>query len=177
MAIRYPVSAAVAYIFFLGLIRVWVEIERARFNPRPGEIEDILRSRKADKTSNVHGAPRDRGSWLDWLDIPSLGDLDDGCLPVLIIGAVFALGVLVVMALAYAPAFMAEVFLDAFIVSVLYRRLRIAAREHWLGTAIRKTWLHVLCAITLLCLVGWGLDVLAPGARSVGPALERLWRG
>jgi hypothetical protein len=177
MAFRYPLAACFAYGVFLGLIRIWVEIERARFDPRPGEVEGMLESRNAESKSKTYHQTSGGSSWLDYLDIPNVFDLDAGCLPVLIAGAVIALGALLFMALANAPAFMAEVFLDAFIVSVLYRRLRIAAQEHWLGTAIRKTWLHVFLAIALLCLLGWGLDSLAPGSHSIGPALRRLWRG
>ena len=176
MAVRYPLAACFAYGVFLGLIRIWVEIERGRFNPEPGEIENMLQSTTTKSESNTYRQPSDGGSWLDSLDVSSAFDLDDGCLPLLIAGAIVALGALLIMALANAPAFMAEVFLDAFIVSVLYRRLRIAAHEHWLGTAIRKTWLHVFFAIGLLCFVGWGLDFLAPGSRSIGPALHQLWR-
>lgn len=177
MAIRYPVAACVAYAVFLALIRIWVEIERSRFDPKPGEIENILQSEKPAAQSDIYRHPSDNRSWLDWLDIPTGFDLDDGCLPVLILGAIIAVAVLIVMALANAPAFIAEVFLDAFIVSVLYRRLRIAAQEHWLGTAIRRTWLHVVLVIAILWLIGWSLDSAAPNARSIGPALDRLWRG
>ena len=177
MAVRYPIAAGIAYAVFLGLIRLWVEIERSRFNPQPDEIEKAVLEQKPERKSDVYRGPPDDRSWWDWLDVPNVFDLDDGCLPLLVIGAVIGLIALVFIALSNAPAFMAEVFLDAFIVSVLYRRLRIAAQEHWLGTAIRKTWLHALLMIGLLCLIGWGLDLLAPGSHSIGPALQQLWRG
>ena len=73
-----------------------------------------------------------------------------------------------------APALLAEVFIDAFIVSALYRHLRIAAEGNWLGTAVRKTWLLALAAAALLCLAGWCLEMLAPGAHSIDPAIEKL---
>jgi len=177
MAVRYPIAAAMAYGVFLGLIRLWVEIERARFNPKPGEIERLAGEGNPGTPRATYPGSSNRGSWLDWLDVSNAFDLDDGCLPALMIGAIVALAVLVFTAIANAPAFMAEVFLDAFIVSVLYRRLRIAAKEHWLGTAIRKTWLHVVLTIVLLCVVGGCLDWVAPGARSIGPALRHFWRG
>lgn len=176
MAIRYPIAAAIAYGVFLGLIRVWVEIERVRFNPKPEEIEGMAGAGNPE-TPSIYRKSSSRSSWLDWVDVPNVFELEDGCLPVLVIGALIALVVLLFMAIANAPAFMAEVFLDAFIVSVLYRRLRVAAKEHWLGTAIRKTWLHVLLTIVLLFIIGLCLDWVAPGARSIGPALERFWRG
>jgi hypothetical protein len=168
MSIRYPVAAGCAYAVFLALIRLWVEIERARFNPQPGEFEGDFSSRNPESKRQVSRQSSGDGSWLDWVDFSNVCDLHDGCLPVLIVGAIIALVALLFTALASAPAFMAELFLDAFIVSVLYRRLRIAAREHWLGTAIRRTWLHVFVAMALLAFVGWGLDQLAPGSHSIG---------
>jgi hypothetical protein len=57
---------------------------------------------------------------------------------------------------------------------VLYRRLRIAAEEHWLGTAIRKTWISALIIAVLLAIAGMCLESLAPGARSIGPAIHRI---
>ena len=75
-----------------------------------------------------------------------------------------------------APGLLAEVFIDAFIVSALYRHLRIATEGNWLGTAVRKTWLLAFATAALLCLAGWCLEMLAPGAHSIGPAIEKLLR-
>jgi len=61
-------------------------------------------------------------------------------------------------------------------VSVFYRRLRMAAQEHWLGTALRKTWWLALVAAGVVALVGWGLETAAPGSRSIGPAIEEIMR-
>jgi hypothetical protein len=47
-------------------------------------------------------------------------------------------------------------------------------RGNWLGTAVRKTWLLAFAAAALLCLAGWCLEMLAPGAHSIGPAIEKL---
>ncbi len=79
------------------------------------------------------------------------------CRPSLML-IVFGLVVALVMAVAAMPALLAEVFLDVFIVSVLYRRLRMAAQEHWLGTALRKTWWLALVTAGASCpgwLVSW----------------------
>lgn len=82
---------------------------------------------------------RPRTRWYDYLDFPDVFDLDEGCAVVFLLSILVALIGLAVFAVLSAQAFLAEVFLDAFIVSVLDRRLRIAEREHWLGTPVRKT--------------------------------------
>ena len=176
MWIRYPVAVIGAYGGFLALIRIWVEVERRRFDPQESELQEAL---KAAETSAgpTHLDSGRRSSWLDWLDVPDFTsfDIDEGCLPAILLAALIGLVVVLFFALVNAPVLLAEVFLDAFLVSVLYRRLQIAAKEHWLGTAIRKTWLLALAVAALLAIAGWGLETFAPGSRSFGPAIRQLW--
>jgi hypothetical protein len=165
---------ALRYGVFLLLLRSWVEFAKSRFNPRAGEIEKHLAEAAVD-----HPLAADhnrRAPWLDWLDIPSGFNPDEGCIFALLIGVVLALIGLLIFAILSASALLAEVFLDAFIISALYRRLRIAAEAHWLGTAVRKTWVLALITAALLSLSGWCLESLAPGSQSIGAALGRLWQ-
>jgi VanZ family protein len=175
MWVRYPVALLAGYAFFIGLLRLWVELERARFNPQGAEVRALVdEERQAAPSLLRHDR---RTSWLDCLDVTNVLDFDDGCLPALLALLVVGLVVVLVMALAAMPALLAEVFLDVFIVSVFYRRLRTAAREHWLGTAVRKTWWLALIAAALLSLAGWGLETLSPGSNSIGPAIQRILHG
>lgn len=176
MWIRYPVALLAGYAFFLGLLRLWVELERSRFNPDAAEINAFVLEERRSPKKSLREYDR-RSSWLDWLDVPNVLDLDDGCLPALLGFIVIGLVVFLAMAVAAMPALLAEVFLDVFIVSVFYRRLRLPAQEHWLGTALRKTWWLALIAAALLSLAGWGLETAAPGSRSIGPAIEKILRG
>lgn len=176
MWIRYPVALLAGYAFFLGLLRLWVELERSRFNPDAAEIKEFVREeRRSAKTSRRKY--ESRPSWLDYLDVPNLLDFDEGCLPALLGVIAIGLVVFLVTAVAAMPALLAEVFVDVFIVSVFYRRLRIAAQEHWLGTALRKTWWLALMAAALLSLAGWALETAAPGSHSIGPAIEKILHG
>jgi len=175
MWLRYPVAVLAGYAFFLGLLRIWVEIERSRFDPREAELEALLVERRSSVNES---STLSRRSWLDWLDLSNFVDVDEGCLPVLllilVIGLVFGVAALLVSLVAAAPALLAEIFLDAVIVSMLYRRLRIAAKEHWLGTAIRRTWWRVVIVAAFLSLGGWALEEFAPGTHSIGPAIEKI---
>ncbi len=176
MWIRYPIAVLASYGVFIGLLRLWLEFERSRFNPRPGEIEEEASIPAETSASNsYHTRSRDRG-WFDFFDLPGAFDADEGCVIALLVGVVIGLISLAVFAILSAQALLAEVFLDAFIVSVLYRRLRIAAEGGWLGTALRRTWLLALLTAALLSLAGWCLEAITPGARSIGPALERFLR-
>lgn len=172
MWLRYPIAVLLSYGVLLGLIRLWVEFERSRFDPEDTDIQAA--AREADEERLHHHEPS-RGSWLDYLDFPDLGlDLDEGCLPAILLGVVLVLVITLCVTIAGAPVLIAEVFLDAFLVTVLYRRLRIAQKEHWLGTAIRKTWAPALITALALSLGGWVLEQLAPGTRSIGKAVEQI---
>ena len=174
MWVRYPIAAAIAYGILLGLVRLWVELERGRFNPDDAGIDDASEPVEKTRTRAPHYQPR--STWLDYLDLPDFGgfDFDEGCLPAILLTVVLSLAAVLVATVAGAPLLIAEVFLDVFIVAVLYRRLRIAEKEHWLGTAIRTTWAPALVTVILLGIGGWALEEMAPGARSIGPAIEQI---
>jgi hypothetical protein len=174
MWVRYPIAVLAGYGSFIGLLRLWLKFERGRFDPRAEEFESAIAPTPSPAATSNWKERLPRRRWYDWLDFPDVFDLDEGCLIALLLGVVVALIGLAVFAILSAQAFIAEVFLDAFIVSVLYRRLRIAAREHWLGTAVRRTWILALLTAALLSLAGWCLEKAAPGSHSIGPALDRL---
>ena len=173
MWIRYPIAVLAAYGFFLGLIRLWIQFEKSRFDPRADEIEQALKEGKEHYTPSRRSG-HDDGSSFNWLDIVDF-DFGEGCLLIVVIAAIVGLVALLLFTILGAPALVAEVFIDAFVVSVLYRHLRKAAREHWLGTAIKKTWARALGTAALLSLIGWCLEMMAPGSHSIGPAIQKLF--
>ena len=168
MWIRYPVAVLAAYITFVALIRLWAEMERRR--------TDTHRAlEKFDTDDANHWPPPDRSGW-EWLDgadfCPS--HLDEGCLPVLILGALLALVVALSAVICAAPGLLAEVFLDVVLVAALYRRLSHIERRHWLATAIRRTWMPAFSAAVVLALAGALMQALVPEARSIGKVWEQL---
>lgn len=175
MWIRYPVAVLGAYGVFLGLLRGWVAVERRHFDLEDPEVLAALTEKVPDSTPVL--VPERRDSWWHWLDFPSFDapDSAEGCgigiLAMAVIGIVILIGSLV----AGAPVLVAEVAVDTFIVSVLYRRLKAAEREHWLGAAVRKTGWHALGTAALLAVAGKLLAFLAPGARTMGEALRIWW--
>jgi hypothetical protein len=175
MWLRYPVAVVVSYAALLGLIGVWVEVERRRFDAAEADVDqEVATDAQPTRWSEVGD-----GSWFDLLDFADADvfDCDEGCLPAILGLVVIALGAVLVSTIAAAPALIAEVFLDAFLVAVLYRRLRVAQKEHWLGTALRKTWFAAIVTAGALALGGWTLEQMAPGARSIGKAVEQLRHG
>ena len=168
MWMRYPIAVGTGYAVLLALVRAWVELERRNFDPDDPALRDV------EPEFKLHHQPTRR--WWDWLDIGNLDvlDGDEGCVPLLIVGIILMLVGIALTTIFAAPALIAEVFLDAFLVTVLYRRLRVAQKEHWLGTAIRKTWTLALTTAAFLALGGLVLEQIAPGARSIGQAIKQL---
>lgn len=198
-AFGYGLAVAGAYLTFLILVRVWVELYRRRIEE--GDVADAL-----DVASEVPidladalgggGTSGGGGASGEWEGGPSEGeivslshsvdagpdggggllealDLDEGwliVLPVVLIGALVAS----VLAIWSAPILLAELLLDVVLVSTLYRRLAHADRRSWLASAVRKTWVPALIAGIVVIGSGLLLDVVAPEARTIGEALAEL---
>ncbi len=73
-----------------------------------------------------------------------------------------------------APLLLAEVALDAAIVSTLYRRLRKDDVSHWAVTVLRRTWMSALALIVLAAIGGYAMQQIAPDARSIGGVIREL---
>lgn len=106
-----------------------------------------------------------------------LGDVDGG-VPLLLIAAGLLALVAVVAAAAWivwsAPILLAELLVDVGLARGLYRRLQGADSPNWLWTAIRRTALPFAAVIVMAGVAGWAVGVVAPGAATLGEALERL---
>ena len=174
MWIRYPVAVLGAYGVFLLLIRLWVEFEKWRFRPETADIARSIEAMESRPLKRSRGRKDAEGSWLDWLDFSSFFDGDEGCALVLLGIALVGVIVAIAASIASASTLTAEVFIDAFLVSVLYRKLQRAARQNWLGTAIRQTILRVFIVAALFAVIGGCFDYLAPGSRSIGPAIQQI---
>jgi hypothetical protein len=73
-----------------------------------------------------------------------------------------------------APILLAEIAVDAAVVSVLYRRMRREDMSHWAVTAVRRTGLPVFALLVFAAIGGWALQVAAPDARSIGGVFRAL---
>lgn len=179
MWLRYPISVIGGYLAFLALLRFWVEIERARFDPKKVRISTELPDESTSPLPKTFTG--DNISWLDWLDLSEF--LNDGegcvigCLFVLVIGLVAGMVSILFSIIMAAPELMAEMFLDAVVMTLFYRHLKNAAKEHWLGTAVKRTWKSALLTAAALSLLGLLLGGLAPDRHSIRPALKEISTG
>jgi len=192
MPIRYGIAGVAGYLAFLCLIAVWIAVKRRIDSPWDAvDALDVLNV--ADLSASVSApAPRSlfeggrsggggasaawdhRGSGMgggsggSWLDADELGWM------ILIAAAAFA-GVIAVGYVVYlAPALLAEVVVDAVIVATISRKIAATERRDWTATVLRRTWLPATVLVAMLMIGGWGLQRIAPDARSIGPAVGEL---
>ncbi len=104
-------------------------------------------------------------------------DLDD--LKWILLALAAALGGLIAVCwvIYVAPLMLAEVALDAALVSTAYSRLKQKDRESWTSAVLRRTWLPALALVAMMTLMGWALQKAAPDAHSVGAVLRSVFRG
>jgi hypothetical protein len=100
----------------------------------------------------------------------------EGCLVVLaflvaLVALGFAVGMLASL-IAEADVLLAEVLLDAVLVSAFYRRLRRFQPRWWLAGAVRQTRRPVIATMIFLMALGLILHHYVPAAKSIGD----LWR-
>lgn len=107
-------------------------------------------------------------SGLSGIDV----DLDDG-VALLVIAVVL---VLVLSALIYivwiAPVLLAELMIDAAVVSTLYKPIKKIERRHWLLTALKKTCIPAIAVVLLLAAAGYVMQSAEPEAVTVGQFLR-----
>ena len=183
-------AALCGYAAFVLLIRLWIALQRSTSDIGADIMSDAVEecidlrmpSSVRDGVTEVRGVrseyvgrgagdsvfDRSGGSW-GW-DI----DLDDGIW--LVVAAACVLGGLfaIVYVISMAPVLLAEVALDAAVVSVLYRRLRQDEAGSWLTTVLAHTWIPALVVVAFALLTGFALEQLAPDARSIGGVIRSL---
>jgi hypothetical protein len=101
-------------------------------------------------------------------------DLDDGIYIVIAILAALGGIVCVFYVIYIAPLLLAEVALDAALVSAAYRRLRKEDVGHWTGAVFRRTWIAAAILVIFMFVTGFAAQRFAPEARSIGGVVRAL---
>jgi len=104
-------------------------------------------------------------------------DSDDGwkvaLAAALVLGAVVAAAFVVYSA----PALLAEVAIDAGVMTTVYRKIRHQGAGHWTSAVLRRTWLPALVIALFMAGAGFLLQQAAPDARSIGGVVRALRAG
>lgn len=191
MPARYASAGVAAYLAFLFLIWLWILwktraagdagsldlLEGVDLAPRSfgdGPAPNLFEGGRSGGggtsaswgDAGRAGSGNEGSSWFDW-------DADIGW--VLVALAALLVGLLTIGYVVYlAPVLFAEVLVDGVIVATVSRRVAGLERRDWTATVLRRTWLPALVMIGSLAAGGWALQKIAPDARSIGPAVQRI---
>jgi hypothetical protein len=152
--------------------------ELAQVDPR---LDDEAVTRKSVwRGRTPESDPAEWRGWSNLLDFLSQCLEFEGCLVVAAIvaaiamatGAAIAIGGMILQA----EALLADVLLDAVLITALYQRLRKKELDWWTGGVLRETIKPVLMIMGCLMIAGLFAHHYAPEARSIG-GVWRHWRG
>jgi hypothetical protein len=73
-----------------------------------------------------------------------------------------------------ADSLLAEVLLEAVLISALYRRLRLLEPRWWLAGAVRQTRGPVVATMVFLMALGFIVQLYAPGAKTIGAVWKQV---
>ena len=202
MGWRYLLAALVGYLAFALFVRAWIAYRRGWGGP-DFDIPDIdlpsgVRSASEPKlffggrsggsgggavwdqpASGSNTVPLARGSVAE-SSIKTSGrlggalDLDDFWYLVLAAACALA-GLTAMIVVVYsAPVLLAEVALDAGLVSTVYRRLHRRDVRHWTGSLLARTWLPAAVVVASVAVAGFALQRAVPDARSIGAVFRAI---
>lgn len=198
MWLRYLAAFGFAYLAFLGLLWLWLRTKAEDYadipdvsgvSPTRGEGHDCddfsggggsfggggASGRFDAPVAKMHAdAPSDAvGEALG-----SVGDAvsgaDELALPLVAIVFVGSLLLSSAWIVFSAPVLFAELLVDGVLAASLYRRLRGLESQHWLETALKRTAWPFLMTGLLVSAIGWGMQVYAPEAHSIGEVMTHV---
>jgi hypothetical protein len=159
MWLRYPIAAVIAYLTFLALLRLWVQCKLSQLD---FSHEAYLDEPEPEPKSQ-------RSTWntglFDLLDLVCW--FDDFPVAILIVAVVIIL-VVVLGIIVAAPVLMAEVLVDGILVAGLWHRFMLYGKQSSLRGTIRATILPAIAVVVCLAIIGLILQMIEPGANSIG---------
>jgi hypothetical protein len=193
--IRYPLAVACAYVSFLFYLWCWLHIRKERVSDHL-DLPDLGSTRGSSGTCHPEQSPFEPGggdfggggasgtvqdpiSSISMEEAPSTAgsaltdassalEVEELGLVLVIFLALFGALWAMLTIISGAPAFFAELLLDALLGAGLYTRLRHLQQRHWLASALRNTAWQFAAVALLLCVLGIAMHWYEPEARSIG---------
>ena len=168
MPSRYAIALLIAYLAFLGLLRLFLDDSSPGNPDLRGNSFSNSHDPSSAQASSMHDIIDARSSRSDrrWFD--GIGFDDEFLLPLLALLALLAIACASAWVIATAPTLFAELVVDCAISAGLYRRLRTLERRHWLDTALRHTiWPFAATALVVVAFA-FAAQHYRPQAHSIG---------
>ena len=188
MALRYTLAMGIAYIVFLLLLWIWLRTSAADvLDFVPTDASGGQGAGGAAEFSGGGGsfdgggasANVDFGTGdgvVDAVVDKPLGIVkhaDEGAIPLVVLLLALGIAFSSLFVIWSAPILFAEILVDGLLAAGLYRRLRVLDPQHWMVAALKRTIVPFILTTILVAGAGWGMQVYAPDARSVGDVVFR----
>ena len=169
MALRYPLAMGFAYGCYLFLLWLWLWYAM-RNGPAQLDGMDLYHGVDAVTQGSLcvgSGSELGAGDAVGFLDL-------DGALVILLVSLLLLSVVVCAYVIWIAPALMAEMLVDGFMLTGVYGRIKRQDESHWLHGVLRRTWLPALALALFLAAVGGVIQWYLPEAHSLGAVVEYL---
>lgn len=196
MWVRYPIAILIAYCIFLGLLALWLRLQRGSLHIDSSALDFVPSGPTGHEESHHFGGGDSGGggaggSWGESVhtsvpvsnegnssEVLGLGlDLEEGCLIAIAILAL-AGGLIASFYVIYiAPALLAEILVDGALVAGLYKRMKHIEQRHWLRGAVRRTLVPALLVALFFTIAGYALQKAIPEAHTMGDIWNHVMRG
>jgi hypothetical protein len=175
MPARYTIALLIAYLAFLGMLRLFVDDSDPGNPDLPGNSLSGSHDPSSAQASSMHDIIDARssrsGNGGGWFD--GAGFDDELVLPLLALLALLAIACASAWMIASAPSLFAELVVDCSLSAGLYRRLRTLERRHWLDTALRHTIWPFAATALLVVAFAFAAQHYRPQAHSIGEVFAR----
>lgn len=134
--LRYPLSVLASFLTFVLTMRIWLSYLSRAYSPASRTIEfdddNTQVSSKKDKENSY--------SLFDWL--ADFGGVDSacGCLLIIFLFLITAIGGSAAVLVYEAPVILAEIAFQFFLASGLIRSARKIDSPDWIGSVLANTW-------------------------------------
>jgi len=191
MSLRYLMACAIAYVVFLLLLWLWLRTKAGDYvdNPDVGNISPSSGNSCEDCTcysgeggdfggggasTSFDGASpdvSDSGGMAGEM-LEGVGAAEELAIPLVVLLALVALVLSSLYVVYTAPVLFAELMLDGMLAAGLYRRLKGIESNHWIETALRRTFWPFFFTALVCFFAGWAMGVYAPEAHTIGAVLQ-----
>ncbi len=183
MPVRYPLAVAAAYATFLWMLRAWLQGQAiaSDFSDDPEGLlvpgaavfgaaalgEKLALAEKPD-----NGDKPQSGGSADLGGLGNIGDVGEGlgALAILVLIAGLCTLVVSVYLIVTSPLLLAELLVDGALLGAMSRAVGPDPQPHWSRAIVRRTWLAALVTAIVFGLVGFGIERVVPGARTLAEA-------
>lgn len=198
VALRYPLTVALAYLVFLAMVKIWLFLiskapaRRVVDNIGDAFTPDIPLPDLSGSSSSLFsggGGSFDGGGASDGFGdavggaAEAVGDVvggadEGGFVLVVVLGLLTVLLFSVLGGAAYliweAPAILSEAAFDALLAASLVKSSRRMNEPDWLGSIFKATWKPFSLILTFSLLAGWAMHHYLPKAQKIADVIRMV---